>query len=196
MLLVEKLFATLVWLGLAVHLTGLLPDLIAYLEQTSISTGRNRTSLLVVLQAIASIGATLILALWLGAVLEALALTVPKVANQLIFGCVMALGPGLAVEHAAVLAHDYLGRATVDCVAILSVKVGQLGLDFVRNLLRRLAFVLVGKAPVDMRVNNHGVDGSTTHVVLALHVCDSSVQVPAVGDAAAEHLDHRQGRRH
>jgi small-conductance mechanosensitive channel len=66
----ETVFATLVWLGLVVHLTGLWPDLIAYLEHTSISTGRHRTSLLVVIQAIASIGATLIVALWLGAVLE------------------------------------------------------------------------------------------------------------------------------
>jgi small-conductance mechanosensitive channel len=66
----EKVFATLVWLGLAIHLTGLWPDLIAYLERTSIPTGRYQTSLLVIIQAIASIGATLILALWLGAVLE------------------------------------------------------------------------------------------------------------------------------
>jgi small-conductance mechanosensitive channel len=66
----EKVFAALVWLGLAVHLTGLWPDLIAYLERTSIPTGRHQTSLLVIIQAIASIGATLILALWLGAVLE------------------------------------------------------------------------------------------------------------------------------
>ncbi|HEX8885233.1 MAG TPA: mechanosensitive ion channel domain-containing protein [Noviherbaspirillum sp.] len=66
----EKVFAALVWLGLAVHLTGLWPDLIAYLERTSIPTGRHQASLLVIIQAIASIGATLILALWLGAVLE------------------------------------------------------------------------------------------------------------------------------
>jgi small-conductance mechanosensitive channel len=66
----EKVFAALVWLGLAVHLTGLWPDLIGYLERTSIPTGRHQTSLLVIIQAIASIGATLILALWLGAVLE------------------------------------------------------------------------------------------------------------------------------
>jgi len=66
----ERLFAALVWIGLAVHLTGLLPDLIAYLERTSIPTGRSRTSLLVIIQAVASIGATLIFALWLGAVLE------------------------------------------------------------------------------------------------------------------------------
>lgn len=66
----ERLFAALVWIGLAVHLTGLLPDLIAYLERTSIPTGRSRTSLLLIIQAVASIGATLIFALWLGAVLE------------------------------------------------------------------------------------------------------------------------------
>lgn len=66
----EKVFATLVWMGLAVHLTGLWPDLISYLERTSIPTGRYQTSLLVIIQAIASIGATLIFALWLGAVLE------------------------------------------------------------------------------------------------------------------------------
>lgn len=66
----EKVFATLVWIGLAVHLTGLWPDLISYLERTSIPTGRHQATLLVIIQAVASIGATLIIALWLGAVLE------------------------------------------------------------------------------------------------------------------------------
>lgn len=97
----EKAFAAVVWIGLAVHLTGLWPDLIYYLERTSLPTGRHQTSLLVIIQAIASIGATLILALWLGAVLEE---RLMKVSN---------------LHSSARLVMARAGRASLILVAIL-----------------------------------------------------------------------------
>lgn len=69
-LLFEKLFAILVWAGVALYITGLWPDLLRYLEDTVIPIGRYKTSLLTIFQAGASVGITLILALWAGALLE------------------------------------------------------------------------------------------------------------------------------
>ncbi|MDB5764123.1 MAG: mechanosensitive ion channel [Herminiimonas sp.] len=68
--LFEKLFAIVVWVGMALYITGLWPDLIRYLEETVIPIGRYKTSLLTILQASGSVGITLILALWAGALLE------------------------------------------------------------------------------------------------------------------------------
>ncbi|MGE5649834.1 MAG: mechanosensitive ion channel family protein [Bacillota bacterium] len=66
----EKVFATLVWCGVALYITGLWPELIAYLEQTVLPVGRNKVSLMTIVQAAASVLVTLIIALWAGASLE------------------------------------------------------------------------------------------------------------------------------
>lgn len=70
LLLFEKLFAALVWIAVAMHITGLLPEVLQYLNDTTIPIGRHKTSLATILQAGASVGITLILALWAGALLE------------------------------------------------------------------------------------------------------------------------------
>lgn len=66
----EKAFATLVWICVLLYITGLWPDVIAYLDNTMLPLGRHRTSLLTILQATASVLVTLIIALWAGALLE------------------------------------------------------------------------------------------------------------------------------
>jgi small-conductance mechanosensitive channel len=68
--LFEKVFATLIWAGVALYITGLWPDLLAYLDETVIPLGRNQPSLLTILQATATIVITLIIAMWAGAALE------------------------------------------------------------------------------------------------------------------------------
>lgn len=70
LLLFEKVFATLVWVGVALYIVGWWPGMVQYLEQTTIPIGRHPASLLTVVQAAASVGVTLILALWIGAILE------------------------------------------------------------------------------------------------------------------------------
>ena len=70
LLMFEKAFATVVWCGVALYITGLWPGLMQYLDGTMIPVGRHKTSLLVVAQAAASVVVTLILALWAGALLE------------------------------------------------------------------------------------------------------------------------------
>jgi small-conductance mechanosensitive channel len=66
----EKVFATLVWCGVALYITGLLPEIIHYLEQTVIPVGRNKVTLMTIAQAAASVLVTLAIALWFGAFLE------------------------------------------------------------------------------------------------------------------------------
>lgn len=70
LLMFEKVFATLVWCGVALYITGIWPELIRYLDETAIPIGRHKTSLLIVVQAAASVVVTLVLALWVGAILE------------------------------------------------------------------------------------------------------------------------------
>jgi small-conductance mechanosensitive channel len=70
LLLFEKVFATLVWCGVALYITGIWPQLMAYLDETMIPIGRHKASLLTVVQAAASVFVTLMFALWAGAILE------------------------------------------------------------------------------------------------------------------------------
>lgn len=66
----EKVFATLVWCGVALYVTGLWPELVDYMDQTVLPVGRHKVSLLTIVQAAASVLVTLIIALWAGASLE------------------------------------------------------------------------------------------------------------------------------
>ncbi|MGS0741421.1 mechanosensitive ion channel family protein [Glaciimonas sp. GG7] len=70
LLLFEKMFGALVWIGVLLYLTGLWPDLVAYLESTVLPIGRHQVSLLAIFQALISVLVTLIIALWAGATLE------------------------------------------------------------------------------------------------------------------------------
>ncbi len=70
LLLFEKVFAILVWTGVAMYITGLWPDVLQYLEETQIPLGRNKIALSGIFQAVASVIVTMILALWAGASLE------------------------------------------------------------------------------------------------------------------------------
>lgn len=68
--LFEKVVATLVWICALLYITGLWPDLRDYLGATMLPLGQHKTSLLTVLQAVASVLVMLIIALWAGAMLE------------------------------------------------------------------------------------------------------------------------------
>ena len=66
----EKSIALLIWLGVALYITNLWPDLIDLLAASVVPMGRYHVSLLTILQAIGSVAVTLVLALWAGAMLE------------------------------------------------------------------------------------------------------------------------------
>ena len=61
----------MVWAALALHLTGLLPDIVAWLSQVELSMGKHRLSLWTLLSTVFWAGLTLLVALWAGAALEA-----------------------------------------------------------------------------------------------------------------------------
>jgi len=66
----EKIFALVVWVAVALYITGMWPDIFDYLDKNYVPLGRKKVSLADVLQAIVSVVVLLMLALWAGAALE------------------------------------------------------------------------------------------------------------------------------
>ena len=110
LLIFEKIFAAIIWVGVALHISDLLPELVAYLENTRIPLGRHHPSLLDILQAIVSASLTLIVALWGASSVEQRLMRLDSVHPSL----------------RAVLAR--VARATLILVAVL-VSLSLVGLD-------------------------------------------------------------------
>lgn len=83
MLTFEKIFALIVWFGVALYITGLWPDLFEYLDNTTLPLGRNKVSVATILQALVSVAVLLMLALWAGAALEERLMGLPGVHSSL-----------------------------------------------------------------------------------------------------------------
>ena len=66
----EKIFSLLVWLGVALYLTGLWDDVFLFLDTTTLPLGKNQVALSTILQAAVSVVILLMLAMWAGAMLE------------------------------------------------------------------------------------------------------------------------------
>ena len=66
----EKIFAMIVWLGVALYITGVWPDVFDFLDDTLLPLGRHKVSLAAILQALVSVVVLLMLALWAGTALE------------------------------------------------------------------------------------------------------------------------------
>jgi small-conductance mechanosensitive channel len=66
----ERFIAWMVWLGFAVYITGLAPEFTGFLDDVGFRIGKDRISLLLVLQAALVVGVTLLSALWLGSAVE------------------------------------------------------------------------------------------------------------------------------
>jgi small-conductance mechanosensitive channel len=66
----EKIFALVVWLGMALHILGVLPDVIRYFEGITLPIGKYRLNLADLVGGIVSIVVLMMLALWAGAALE------------------------------------------------------------------------------------------------------------------------------
>jgi len=67
----ERLIAFAVWGVVALHIVGVLPDVIEYLEGEAVVIGRQRISLWLILQALFWCLSTLLVALWAGSAIEA-----------------------------------------------------------------------------------------------------------------------------
>ncbi|MEI8361913.1 MAG: mechanosensitive ion channel domain-containing protein [Betaproteobacteria bacterium] len=66
----ENSISSLIWLVLALHLSGLLPQLLNALEDVTFTLGKRPMNLLLVLQALFTIIATLFIALWISRIIE------------------------------------------------------------------------------------------------------------------------------
>jgi small-conductance mechanosensitive channel len=67
----ERAIAWTIWVGVALHITGLLPDVIEVLDNLGFHIGKQRISVLTILQAMLSVAITVIIALWAGRTIEA-----------------------------------------------------------------------------------------------------------------------------
>jgi small-conductance mechanosensitive channel len=67
----ERSFALLAWCVVALYILGLLPTLIEALESVSFTVGHQTLNLWVILQGIGAVLTTLLVALWLGGIIEA-----------------------------------------------------------------------------------------------------------------------------
>lgn len=99
----ERSIATLVWGAVALHLTGLLPEILQWLAGVEFAIGKEKLSLKTLLGAVFWVALTLLAALWAGAALEA----------QLM------RATGLHSSLRVVLAR--LGKAALAVVAVLVV---------------------------------------------------------------------------
>lgn len=66
----ENSIAAFIWIILALHLSGLLPALSEVLENISFTIGKNKVTLLLIIQALLTIIITVIVALWLSRLIE------------------------------------------------------------------------------------------------------------------------------
>lgn len=66
----ERAIAWTIWIGVALYLTGLLPEFLDLLDDFSFPLGRQHISLLLILQGVLSVAVTMLLVLWLGRTLE------------------------------------------------------------------------------------------------------------------------------
>ncbi|MGV3653757.1 MAG: mechanosensitive ion channel family protein [Noviherbaspirillum sp.] len=118
----ERSIVLLVWGAAALYITGLWPGLVTSLEQTMVPLGRNQASLLTILQAVVSVAATLVIALWAGALLEERLMRLDSVHASL--RAVMARsGRGALILVAILLSLSLVG---ID-LTVLSVFGGALG---------------------------------------------------------------------
>ncbi len=67
----ERVFAALVWIIVALHITGLLPEVIDVLESVKFSAGKQKLTLWNMLQGFGAVLVAVLLALWLSSTIEA-----------------------------------------------------------------------------------------------------------------------------
>ena len=66
----EKIFAVVVWLGVALHITGVLPDVIRVFDNTKLTIGSHKPTMADLVEGAISVVVLMMLALWAGAALE------------------------------------------------------------------------------------------------------------------------------
>lgn len=105
----ERFIAFAVWIGFALHLTGLLPGLLDAMDAIGFHVGKQRISLLIVLTGLLSVLVTMLLAMWLSRTLErkimaaqSLDMNLRVVMSKLIRAALVVLGVLVALPLAGI----------------------------------------------------------------------------------------------
>jgi small-conductance mechanosensitive channel len=67
----ERVIVWTIWVAVALHITGLLPEVVEVLDGFGFRIGKQRISLLTILQGLLSVAITVVIALWAGRTIEA-----------------------------------------------------------------------------------------------------------------------------
>jgi small-conductance mechanosensitive channel len=117
-----RVFGWFLWFVFALFITGLSPEVTAFLDSLGFEAGEHRISVLLVLQATLSVAATLLIALWLGRFLESRVMGASTLAMN-VRVMVSKVAQALLIVGAVVIALPAVG---ID-VTVLSVFGGMLG---------------------------------------------------------------------
>lgn len=135
----EVAISWLVWGGLAMHLTGLTPAVLQWLDDTALKIGGQRISLSMVLTAVLTVFVALFVALWIGRVLESRIMSMDHVELNLrvVFTKILR---SVLVVIAVLVALPIVG---ID-ITVLSVFGGALGVGIGLGLQRVAANYISG----------------------------------------------------
>ena len=75
----ERTIAWVMWIGVALHVTGLLPEIHDALDDLAVTIGKQRISLLLVMQGLLSVAITLAISMWLARLIEARVLAAERI---------------------------------------------------------------------------------------------------------------------
>jgi small-conductance mechanosensitive channel len=118
----ERVIVTVVWIAVALHITGLLPDIVEWLSGIEFSAGKQKVQLWTVITAAFWVVIALLIALWIGSALEARLMAAHTLDSSL--RAVFArLGKSVLVVVAVLIVLPLLG---ID-LTVLSVFGGALG---------------------------------------------------------------------
>ncbi|HTN28710.1 MAG TPA: mechanosensitive ion channel domain-containing protein, partial [Burkholderiales bacterium] len=118
----ERVIVTIVWIAVALHITGLLPDIVEWLSGIEFSAGKQKIQLWTVITAAFWVVIALLIALWIGSALEARLMAAHTLDSSL--RAVFArLGKSVLVVVAVLIVLPLLG---ID-LTVLSVFGGALG---------------------------------------------------------------------
>jgi small-conductance mechanosensitive channel len=131
MLLFEKVFATFVWLALVLHFTGMWDSIFSALDDIVLPIGKSKVTVLAILQGVASVALTLVLALWVSALLEARLMLIPNMHSSLRVVLSRA-GRAILILSAILISLSLVG---ID-LTVLSVFGGALGVGLGLGLQR------------------------------------------------------------
>ncbi len=178
----ERSIATLIWIALALHLTGLLPEIVRWLSEIEFSAGKASLSLWALLSAAFWVILTMLVALWAGAAVEARLMRAERLDSSLraVFG---RLAKALLLVAAVLIVLPLIG---VD-LTVLSVFGGALGVGLglglqkiASNYLSGFIILLDRSIRLGDLITADGQHGQVTRITTRYVVVRSGAGVEAI----------------